>query len=634
MRMIKITFAFWCFLLLSAAALYAEDNRNYVETNKLPGFFEEHLERMSGRQGNRDEIRRSMSIWQKYCYPLGAPGREADKAEAVKLMTDAILDDANANACQCLIRQLGRIGDASCVPAVAKFLDNGDRLVRDEAVWALANIPCQEAVSALRDQLNREGDESRRVALQNALEYHQKREPVTFRSLDEILRVLEGSDKKAWEEALPQLAWQKEIKIADVPYWEQRFERLAPEAKILLMDALTLARDRSALPLAFTLVKQYAPLPKEENEGEKSNEEKEQLEAQRKAREAVQLAGFRALGPLGDSSAMNVLLENILMPEEVWRTIRFSLSCLNYDGADQQIIDAARRAKDDKDTLYRILEAANLRRATIFIPLFEESLSHEDRAPRSASVYALEGLGDPRAISALTNRFIQETEDNGIKERAGHAIVNISVRVNDEDGRGEVLCNVAGGQNDAGKAEMLPIIGRVGGQRAKEFVLNALNSGSEEVRDAAFKALCAWPDVEVADELYAFARGDDAKARQAARAYIRVVTLRVDGRPAEKYVEYFEKAMGVAKTAEDRQLLLTRVESGRSIEVFRFAIKYIDDSELRQAVCRAVVDMANDRDFHVYNREEVEPILDKVSQIAEDNSYKERIQRYKERIQR
>ena len=631
MKTIKITLTFWCFLLFSSAVIFAEDNRSYKEERPAAEYFADCLEKMI-QTGNPDEARNARSNWQRYCFALGAPNRQADKALAVKLMTEALLDDANENAHFWFLRQLGRLGDSTCVPTIAKFLDHNDRLIRDEALWALANIPNQETKNALRERLNREDNEERKIAVQNALDYVLKRDAATVRTLDEIVSVLEGSDKTAWDTALSQLAWLPNVKITDVPNWQERFERLSPEVQILLMDALTSAGDRSALPLALYLVKQYAPLLETDDPSEnQSDEEKKQLEDQRIAREKVQLAGFRALGVLGDSTAKDVLLQNVRTRDSVWGTIRVSLGKLNYDGADQHLIDAVRRAEDN-DTRNRVLEAISMRRAVCFIPLFQEFLSHKEGGTRHACVGGLEGIADASAIPALVNQFHRETEDQGLRERIENVIVSISVRVTDADGRGVVLCRAVNDKNDAEKADMLPMIGRVGGERAKELVLNFLNNGSEELKVAAFRALCNWPDAAVADDLYRFAKqGDNARTRQAARAYIRVVTLHEEGRSFEDSLELFKRAMDLAKTNEDRNLLLSRVNTVRSIEVFRFAARYLDDADLQQAACRAIVDMANDSPFHGQHREEINRVLDKVYNITNDNSHKERILRYKER---
>jgi len=315
---------------------------------------------------------------------------------------------------------------------------------------------------------------------------------------------------------------------------------------------------------------------------------------------------------------------------DAWLTVRDSLAKLNFDGADQALMDIVRRVEDN-GRRNRVLEAISLRRAACFIGLFEEFLSHEDDTTRNISVGGLEAIADARAIPALVNRWFLENENKGLKDRIENVIVNLSARLSDDDGRGEALCKSVDGRSDADKVAMLPMIGRVGGQRAKELVLNLLNNGSAELKAAAFQALCNWPDAMVADELAGFAQGNDVRARQASRAYIRVVTLREE-RPVAESMKLFENAMSLAKSTEDRQLLLTRIETARSMEVFRYAVTFLDDSDLQQAACRAVLDMANDHGFYVNNRTEIDPVLDKVMNVTQDNSHKERILRYQDRM--
>ena len=107
--------------------------------------------------------------------------------------------------------------------------------------------------------------------------------------------------------------------------------------------------------------------------------------------------------------------------------------------------------------------------------------------------------------------------------------------------------------------------------------------------------------------------------------------MREDDRNDRDKLAYVEKAMSVAKTHGDKNFLLTRLEPSRSIEVFRFAVKYIDDPNLDQAVCRAIVDMVNDTGFHTRHRAEIEPFLDKVIEKSKDNGHVERAKRYKDR---
>lgn len=603
-------------LMLGAAAVYAQDNRfREMDDRPVAEIFAERLEGMC-RAADENHMRNNRQDWQRFCFQVGAPSQEAKRAEAVKLMTDALADDSAKLAHGWLVRQLGRLGDAGCVDAVAKFLDSPDRITRDEAVWALANIRDVKAGDALRNKLAGEGDAAKKKALENALDYRKKQQPVQVASLDEVLKTLAGGDKTAWDKALAGIAWLKAPKIAGVPDYRNRFNNLTPAAKVLLMDALSQVRDRSALGLAAEMVKAYDP--------EKDAEDAE--------KQAVAFSGILALGRLGGEAELIVLLELAAEAQgREWDYTRDALSRLNFAGADTHLILACKNAKT-REMKIRLMEVLRTRRAAGAVQLYEIMLKDEDAGLRHQAVSAIESVGSLAGVPAMVQQFFVE-EDNGLRERMETVIVQLCSRVAESDGRGAVLYNMAANQDDAGKIRILPLIGRVGGEVNRKFVNELLaGGGSAELKDAAFKALCAWPDASVADELYAFAAGsDDSKNRAATRAYIRVVTLRDEGRSVDDSLELFKKAMALAKTTEDKVLLLSRIESARNMNVFAFAEQYLDNPDLCQAACKALVDIANDHGFYVHNREKVVPVLDRVADLTTDENLKNRIRNYRDR---
>lgn len=602
--------------MLGATAVYAQDNRfAKMDDRPVAEIFAQHLEGMS-QTDDEHRAKSRRQEWQRFCFQIGAPGQEAKRAEAVKLMTEALADDSAKAAHGWLLRQLGRLGGAGCVDAVAKFLDCPDQLTRDEAVWALANITDVKAGDALRNKLAGENDAARKTALENALDYRKKLQPVQVASLDEVLKTLAGEDKTAWDTALAGITWLKAPKITDVPDYQNRFKNLTPAAKVLLMDALSQVRDRSARPLALEMVLSYSP----ENDAEDAE------------KQAVVFSGILALGRLGDEAELGVLLDLAAEAQgREWDCTRDALSRLNFAGADTHLILACKNAKT-RDLKIRLMEVLRNRRPASAVQLFEIILKDEDAGLRHQAVSGMEAVGSLAGIPAMVQQFFVE-EDNDLRQRMENVIVHMCSRVAESDGRGAVLYNMAANQDDAGKIRILPLIGRVGGEVNRNFVNEILaGSGSAELKDAAFKALCAWPDASVADELHALAAGnDDSKNRAATRAYIRVVTLRDEGRSVDDSLELFKKAMALAKTTEDKVLLLNRIESARNMNVFAFAEQYLDDPDLCQAACKALVDIANDHGFYVHNREKVVPVLDRVADLTTDDNLKNRIRNYKDR---
>ena len=107
--------------------------------------------------------------WQEICWKAGAPGHEAERSLACKLMAEKLGPGTPAPSRVWLLKQLERIGRGECVEKVAAVVCDDDRLVRDAAIRALANNPDSAAGDQLRDAFMIAGDDGLRVALVNAL---------------------------------------------------------------------------------------------------------------------------------------------------------------------------------------------------------------------------------------------------------------------------------------------------------------------------------------------------------------------------------------------------------------------------------------------------------------------------------
>ena len=591
----KYKLTIFCITLCLCGTLLAQDAT-------LANQFNEQLANM--QSDDAGQVRNAQQDWQKICFDAGAPGQDEWKAEVAKLMASALEQELKESAKFWLIRQLGRLDNGDHAVLIGKFVADGERIVRDEAVGALATIPNERAGRVLQELLGKENDASRKLALQNALNFRAERKAVDLPKLDDILKVLETGDLAASDRLLPTLPWLVDVKISELPNYATRFSGLNAQAQVLLMEGLAARRDQSAVPLAIEMSKSNnAP---------------------------IRLAGFRALGWLGDASVVSALLENIRGSGDLGDTVRDSLARLNFEGADELLLDAYQNTNDHavKADLTRVF----LRRAgTIAVPAVKTGLKSDNENLRRISAQFFESIGQQDSIPALVEQYLAE-RNNDIRGAIDRAIVRIETRYSDEDGRGKMFVEVIGKQNEADQIRLLPILGNISGTAASEFVLDKYNTGSPAIREAAFRALRNWTDVSVAEELFKVASAEnDPRAADAARSYIRMVTLREEGRSDRDKLAYVEKAMSVAKTNDDKNFLLTRLEPSRSIEVFRFAVKYIDDPALDQAVCRAIVDMANDTGFHTRHRAEIEPYLDKVIEKSRDTGHVERAQRFKER---
>lgn len=97
------------------------------------------------------------------------PGAEAERTACCRALATALQGEASPLARTVLLRQLGSVGGAESVDAVAALLEGPDARLREEARAALQRMPAPEAAAALRRALAKATEPTWRAALAVAL---------------------------------------------------------------------------------------------------------------------------------------------------------------------------------------------------------------------------------------------------------------------------------------------------------------------------------------------------------------------------------------------------------------------------------------------------------------------------------
>ena len=163
-----------------------------VTWGEEPPSFEQLLNELLPGMGAEDipARREPQQRFQEVCFQLGAPGREADRAEACRLMAEKLGPGTAKPARIWLLKQLEFIGRGECVDAVAAVLEDDDPEIRDWARRALENNPAPEANAELLARLQSTQQSGYRVALINSL--GSRRDPA---SADPLGKLLDGRDE-------------------------------------------------------------------------------------------------------------------------------------------------------------------------------------------------------------------------------------------------------------------------------------------------------------------------------------------------------------------------------------------------------------------------------------------------------
>jgi len=253
--------------------------------------------------------------------------------------------------------------------------------------------------------------------------------------------------------------------------------------------------------------------------------------------------------------------------------------------------------------------------------------ARQDAETFGPALEALRGIADPdqRDVPRLVELLLKVDEKN--RAEVERAILIVCEKGSD---RAAPVWAALDKLNPTDRTKYLPLVGRLGGEKALRAIDAALSDADPDVRRAAVRALCNWPNADLSDRLWSIADADPNKEfRQwALRAYVRVVTLKSD-RPADQTLAMLKKAMQGADNVEDQQWVLRRASTVRTMAAVDWIAEYLNDPRLDQTACESIVALAHHRFLRHPNMDRFGPLLEKVGRISRDPALVERANKYR-----
>lgn len=216
-----------------------------------------------------------------------------------------------------------------------------------------------------------------------------------------------------------------------------------------------------------------------------------------------------------------------------------------------------------------------------------------DAEVRAACFEALEAIGDGSLAAELVELLLG-TPAGKERELAERAVWRCCQAIAEPTRRADPLLAKLTDAAPSRRAILLPALGRVGGEQAVAAIDRGLAEPAGEVHDAAVRALCNWPDAQVAERLLELARNPAKPAHQiwAIRAFARVIARQGRDEP-QRVWEGLHEVMQLATRVEDRQLILTRMTTTRVPEALEFASACLTDPALRAEAIETTIALAD-----------------------------------------
>jgi HEAT repeat protein len=587
----------------------AQDKCNACRELKTIGT-ERSVEALAGLLTVPDTSHAARIALESMPYPAAGAALRAAAAKATGLTKAGILDS------------LGERRDAEATALLAAALQDADPVVVAAAAVALGKIGTPAAADALTaarekakgpareaigegllicaDRLLAAGDRQRAsdvyVALSAPGEPLRQRTGALRGQLRAapaspavgVAMALAGDDtllRAAAAGMLPQLSPAEFRELA------ARRKTLPAASQVAVLAAIRIRGDRSLAPIA--------------------------LEAAANDNESVRVMAVRALGIVGDAAAVPLLVRLSAAKDRPGDAAREGLTTISGPGVDEALL-AAMEAEKDAARRAEWVALIGARGVGSLVPRLLAEARQPDPAVRARAVAALAARARLADVPAMAELLLA-TPNGPEREEVERAIRLVCQQIADAQHRADPVLDLLQGATAAKRIDLLPLVGRLGGERARLMIDEALRSTDPALYAAGVRALSNWPDASVADQLLRLAETAPLREHRlwALRGFIHVVVLPGKTSEAEK-LALLRRAMQLATADEERVLVVQRASAVRTVEALRFLRPCLDQPALAEEAGKSIVELARHKELAQPNRGDFEPALKQVIRICKD----------------
>ena len=335
---------------------------------------------------------------------------------------------------------------------------------------------------------------------------------------------------------------------------------LQPEAQILVLGALGARGDASASQAVTAATKSQ--------------------------HEEVRIAALEALGSVGDESAVSVLAQTAATAgDSEKRVARASLERISGDKVESVMIKSINSGEAEvRAEIIRVTAARGVAQA---VGELLKAARDDNETVRKEAIRALGVLAD---VSELDNLIELAVNPKDVKDLPAfeQAIAMIFRRIEDKDSQAKPVLAALGDAPGETKPMLIRLLGKPATAKALVAVRTALEDDNEEVKDAAVRTLCEWPNAEPAEELLTVAGSSTNQTHKvlALRGYVRIAGM--SSNPTAMYA----RAMSLAVRLEDKKLVLGGLGSADSEMALELVELYLVEDDLRNEAALAAIQIA------------------------------------------
>jgi hypothetical protein len=227
------------------------------------------------------------------------------------------------------------------------------------------------------------------------------------------------------------------------------------------------------------------------------------------------------------------------------------------------------------------------------VPALLEQAGGADAAVAGPAFRALGKLASPDQLPALMNSLVA-LKAPAARGDAGDAVAKVLERLPEVDRRTAAVTSALAKAADVEtRCALIGLLPVCGGARAFAAVNAARADQEAPVREAAFRALTAWPEASAIDTLLEIAQSGSQNTQRvlALRGCVRLLAS-ANEFSAQEVAARFQKAMAVAKKLNEGKLVLGGLANVHDPLALKLVEPFLNDPELQAEAALAATSLA------------------------------------------
>ena len=479
------------------------------------------------------------------------------------------LPDAPDRCRLAIIQALGEVRDSQSVPALIRALDEGPNDHRLAAAVALSKIGDPRAVEPMLRAAAAAGGHPR-IEVCNAC-FTLAENLMRAGAETQAAQVYRGVWKALPAQADPQLRYvvveglAVSLRSQSTTDLARQLRTREPATRAAIVHVLGQRGDAAAFDAIAAAMRDEDP--------------------------GVRFVAISAVGPVGRDRSIPVLVgalpgESPEAAQALWSAL-LMVQGENVNDALAAGLADVREGPQGSASRILLLDIVTRRQAAEAADEVFELTSAGDADVRVRALRAIGALGSREHAPPLVER-LSKLEDADELKAVEDALVGICVRIPDQTQRLDALVEPLARVDVGSRCALVRVVGRIGTEESVSVLLQALEDGSAEVRDAAMQSLADFPNDRAAPHLLEIAKTTENTDHRklAVSGYVR---LAEEQRSADRTLAMLREAMGAASMPPEKRQVLGSMSNIATPDALMAVVSYLPDPDLTEAAGKEAI---------------------------------------------